>query len=173
MSPVLKTNRRTNIFSTIIVITAILISASIAGANGSKARRIDVSSTSTFATTNLGTNWIDEDGIWHFRGAVAEHDITGDIQSRATVVFNADIDVFTGSGVLNGYAIWYDTLLNGYEISGGFEGSFEGKFNGWSYEINTVYNGYGGFKQTKLFVTITGQEPAEHHEGFIIGPRFE
>ena len=147
--------------------------APIVGAGGDKARRIDVSSTSSFATTDFGTNWVDAENIWHLRGAVAKHDITGDIESLATVILNADIDLATGNGDLNGYAIWHDTALVGHDLSGGFEGPFAGKFSGWVYEIDTVCRGYGGFKRTKLFLTITGQEPAEQHEGFIIRPHFE
>jgi hypothetical protein len=69
----------------------------------------------------------------------------------------------------SGYAIRHDTTMASLDIHGSFEGRSAGKFKAGVCEIKAVYRGYGGFKKMKLFLKITGQEPAEEYEGSISG----
>ena len=162
----MKTLRPLTIKAIALFVMTILLSIT---SNGwAKAVRVPVSNASSFQTVDFGKQWFDEDGIWHIRGATAIHpNITGDIEGFATVIFSANIDLTTGDGDLHGYAIWDATFD---DLSGVFEGSFSGTFSGFVYEITTAYHGSGDFDGMKLFLTVTGAEPMEYQEGYILDP---
>ena len=117
-------------------------------------------------------DWIDDDGIWHVRGAVADYEFVGDLTGDGIGVVNINLHPITGNGEESGCSISELTLG---DVSGTFEGRFSVKYTGWVGIGNGVYHGTGGFAGMKLMqdftIDLTTGEPyAVNFEGIILDP---
>jgi hypothetical protein len=119
--------------------------------------------------------WIDEDGIWHIRGSVADVVIQGDLDGLGIAVVNLNLDLSTGNGDEAGYATMN---LDWGDLSGTFEGHFSVAYTGFVGVGHGTYHGTGGFAGMKLKeqFTVTLSEGPPYHvtsEGAILNPHGE
>lgn len=70
-----------------------MIPFSAAASSHHTATRTPVTFTSTVVEVlDEGEEWVDEAGIFHFRGSIQEEAVTGDITGTATITFNGDFE---------------------------------------------------------------------------------
>jgi len=121
--------------------------------------------------------WIDEDGIWHVRGEVANYIHEGDLEGTGVGIVNLNLDFSTGDGDESGYST---SVMTWEGLSGTFEGSFNMLYTGWVGVGHGVYHGTGDFTGMKLMedfiidFTVTPEPPfVVNYEGTILNPHGE
>ena len=166
---------RTKILAGVILLAAVLLITGIAWA---KATKPPVTGTTLVTPRGIALmEWIDEDGIWHIRGEVADYEFFGDLEGVGVGVVNINLDFSTGNGDESGYST---SELTWGELSGTFEGRFSVTYTGWVGIGHGVYHGTGDFAEMKLMedFTINLADPEAppyvvDFEGFILDPHGE
>jgi hypothetical protein len=136
---------RTKILAGVVLLAAVLLITGIAYA---KATKTPVTGTADVHPTGIvEREWIDDDGIWHMRGASSKLVFSGDLVGEGSSVINLNLDMLTGNGDESGHSI---SQLTWNGLSGTFEGSFSVTYTGGVGVGHGVYHGTGDFAGMKL-----------------------
>ena len=141
---------RTKIIASVLLLVAVMLITGIAWA---KATKTPVTGTTeVLPTGNLEREWIDDNGIWHIRGASSKLVFSGDLVGEGTAVVNLNLDMLTGNGEESGHSI---SQLSWGGLSGTFEGSFSVTYTAGVGDGHGVYHGTGDFAGMKLMEDFT------------------
>jgi len=131
---------------TLLIFVGVLVSA-LAGSSTVWAGGTftPISGNMNYVVVDWGTQWVDEDGIQHFRDAVMEWDFPegeGDLVGTGWGIFNLNIDPATGNGDTQGFH-YFDASFG--EVSGTFAGHADCIISGFAIVCEMVGHGDGGF----------------------------
>ena len=165
---------RTKILAGVILLAAALF---ITGLAWAKATTADVAGI-MYVTPRVDhiplREWIDDDGIWHVRGEIADYLFVGDLEGVGIGVVNINLNLSTGNGDESGCSI---SELTWGELEGTFEGHFSVTYTGGMGVGHGVYHGTGDFAGMRLMedFTINLLDPdappyVVNFEGIILDP---
>jgi len=168
---------RTKILAGVVLLAAVLIITGIAWAKATKTAVTGITLVTPREEHEPLREWIDDDGIWHVRGEVADYVHVGDLEGTGVGVvnLNLEVDPFTGNGDESGYST---SEMTWGELSGTFEGRFSVTYTGWVGVGHGVYHGTGDFAGMKLMEDFTvdltvGPPYVVNFEGIILDPHGE
>lgn len=102
-----------------------------------------VSGTINYVVVDEGTQWLDDDGIFHVRDRILSWVCgQGDFTGTGWGTANMNINPLTGNGDVQGYHCFNFSLG---EVSGTFVGHADDIFTGWVLVGEFVAHGDGGF----------------------------
>ena len=167
---------RTKILAGVVLLAVVLLITGIVWAKATKTAVTGITLVTPSEQEPL-REWIDDDGIWHVRGEVADYEFLGDLVGTGVGVVNLNLDLSTGNGDESGYST---SELTWGELSGTFEGHFSVTYTGWVGVGHGVYHGTGDFAGMKLMedftidFTVTPEPPyVVNFEGIILDPHGE
>jgi hypothetical protein len=120
-----------------------------------------------------GDSWIDDEGIWHTRGAPAALEfIDGDLGGTGVAIVNVNLNLMTWDGDESGSVTMELTLGS---LSGTFEGRLSNTYTAGAGAGHGVYHGTGDFAGMKLMIntsfSLLGGVPFEvSYWGIILDP---
>jgi len=168
---------RTKILAGVVLLAAVLIITGIAWGKATKSDVTGITLVTPREEHEPLREWIDDDGIWHVRGEVADYEFLGDLEGIGVGVVNINLDLLTGNGDESGYST---SELTWGELSGTFEGRFSVTYTEWVGVGHGVYHGTGDFAGMKLMedFTIDLADPdappyVVNFEGIILDPHGE
>ncbi len=119
-------------------------------------------------------DWVDDELVWHVRGARADLVLSGDMVGTGLAIVNFNLDLMTGDGDESG---WVTLELTWGDLSGTFEGRFSTTYTNGAGTGHGVYHGTGDFAGMKFmedFSVVLDEPPyVATYEGIILDPHGE
>ena len=155
----------------IVLVVCVLL---VAGIVWARATKTEVSGTMSHTGGGGGPpDWVDDEGIAHWRDVVVTFEVQGDLAGTLTVIGNSNIHLLTGNGDEFGSFV-LDVSYG--DLQGTFEGRMSATVEGMVSTASLVGHGNGDFEGMKLKLTLTLNWMAPFNapfEGTILDPRGE
>lgn len=150
------------------IVVALFVLLALAIPAAAKTDRVPFSGQDTFiAQTDPGRQWFSDEGrIMHVRGSVSTYTSTSDsvyYEGDAVIVVNYNLDLATGNGQL-----WGSSRLS--TSTGGFDGTWVGKFTAFSWAGNGLAKGFGDMVGYQQRFTLQAASFGDTVEGFTFLP---